>query len=193
MRFVLVILSGIAMVMTESCSLASKIERTTAKNLSKGPYDAIIVPGYPYRDAKYPELFITRLYYAKELYDKGYARNIIFSGAAAHTPYVEGILMKTFADSLGIPAEHTFSETEALHSNQNAHLGYKKARQLGFKKVAIATDPYQFSYMLLLRGLFAPKTRLLAFTPDRMGFYIRPLPVVDTTTAYIKDFVNRID
>ncbi len=167
----------------QSCSLAKKVERTTARNLKSAPYDVIVVPGYPYRDAKYPELFTTRIFYAKELYDKGLARNIIFSGAAVHTPYVEGTIMKIFADSLGIQKEHTFSEVQAEHSHQNARLGYKMARELGFKKVAIATDPFQFSYMTLLRGLFAPRTKLLSFHPNKMGYYNQTLPNIDSTAA----------
>ncbi len=178
-------------VFLSSCSLATKVQKTSARNIAKGPYDAIIVPGYPYRDAKYPELFTSRIFFAKELYDKGIAKNIIFSGAAVHTPYVEGTLMKTFADSLGINPNHTFAEVKAEHSNQNALLGYRMAKRLGFKKVAIASDPFQFSYMILLRGLFAPKTRLISFPPSQMGAYLKPLPDIDTTASFLKDFKDR--
>lgn len=174
-----------------ACSLATKVEKTSARNIAKGPYDAIIVPGYPYRDAKYPELFISRIHFAKELYDKGITKNIIFSGAAVHTPYIEGTLMKTFADSLGVNPNHTFAEVEAEHSNQNASFGYRMAKRLGFKKVAIASDPFQFSYMILLRGLYAPKTKLISFPPSQMGAYIKPLPVVDTSSSFLKDFKER--
>lgn len=188
MRIFFLLVLSITLLAFQGCSLAQKVEATTLRNLKNAPYDVIVVPGYPYRDVKYPELFTTRLFYAKELYDKGLARNIIFSGAAVHTPYVEGTIMKIFADSLGISSTHTFAETVAEHSHQNARLGYKMARQLGFKKVAIATDPFQFSYMTLLRGLFAPRTKLLSFHPNKMGYYNQQLPAIDSSTAFKKDF-----
>jgi len=49
-------------------------------------------------------------------------RNIIFSGSAVSSPYVEGVAMKIIADTLGI-RRPTFSETKAEHSTENAYYG----------------------------------------------------------------------
>lgn len=168
-------------------SLTKLVTRLNAKHLKQAPYDVIIVPGYPHRSATYPELFTTRLFYAKELYESGVAKHIIFSGASVHTPYEEGKIMKEFSKALGIPAEKTFVEPEALHSWQNVKYGKRLAKKLGFKKIAVATDPFQLSYMRLL----APGMPILSFTPDTpsMRRYMQPLPEVDESKAYIKDFV----
>lgn len=158
--------------------------------MKHAPYDAVIVPGYPYKtEGRNKILFNVRIFFAKELFEKGLAKNIIFSGGAAHTPYVEGKIMKTIADSLGLPPEHTFVEDKAMHSNENAKYGTKMAKSMGFKKIAVATDPYQFSYMTLLLKFFAPRTKILTFDPDRMADYNKPLPDVDTSNAFIKDFI----
>jgi uncharacterized SAM-binding protein YcdF (DUF218 family) len=158
--------------------------------MSQAPFDAIIVPGYPFRIDKNRILFAVRLHFAKELYEKGIAKNIIFSGAAVQSPYIEGRVMKIIADSLGLPSEHTFVEDKALHSNQNALYGTRMARKMGFKKIAIATDPYQFSYMTLLLKFFAPKTGILTFYPSQMPTYDKPIPVIDSTDAFVKDFAS---
>jgi len=117
------------------------------------------------------------------------ARNIIFSGGAIHTPYIEGRIMKIIADSLGIPPQHTFSEEQAPHSYQNVTYSYKLAHKLGFKKIAVATDPYQFAYMTGFLWYAAPGAGILSFLPDSMGKYIRPLPVFDKHQAFVQGFI----
>ncbi|MBL0308543.1 MAG: YdcF family protein [Bacteroidetes bacterium] len=182
-----VVAIAISLAPSRQDSLTKVVNRFNAKYMEKAPYDAIIVPGYPYESKSYPELFTTRLFFAKELYESGVAHNIIFSGAAVHTPYTEGKVMKIFSEAMGIPAEHTFVESEALHSWQNVKYGKKLAKKLGFKKIAVATDPYQLSYLRLL----APGMPILSFQPDTpsMRHYIQPLPEVDVSPAFVKDFI----
>ena len=173
-----------------SASLNAQSEVRAYKRIVKhAPFDVLIVPGFPYKQAKDSILLNVRLYWAKELYDKGIARNIIFSGAAVHTPYNEGMIMKIMADSLGIPADHTFVEPDALHTTSNAKLGKKLAHKLGFKKIAAATDPYQFMYMKLLMWFSAPGIPILTFPKDSMLRYFKPLPAVNERDALVKDFI----
>lgn len=188
LRFVFSLVMVVALF--NSCTLPERVTRANKKYLKNAPYDVVIVPGYPYKsNDQYKMLFNIRVFFAKELYEKGLTKNIIFSGGAAHTPYMEGRIMKTIADSLGLPAEHTFVEEKSMHSTENAKYGTKMARKMGFKKIAIATDPYQFSYMTLILRFFAPRTKILTFPPDQMPDYNKPLPLVDSTDAFVKDFV----
>ncbi len=175
-----------------SCSLNKTVTSSYKRAMKRAPYDAVIVPGFPYKYATKDSILLNlRLYWAKELYDKGITKNIIFSGAAVHTPYGEGMIMKTMADALGIPKEHTFVEDKALHTTSNAKLGKKLARSLGFKKIAAATDPFQFSYMRALMWFSAPGVPILSFTPDTptLRKYLLPLPVVNERDAFVKDFI----
>lgn len=179
----------------DGCTPEKRIARADKKVQKRAPFDAIIIPGYPYVTSQYPYgternriLLNTRVYWAKELYDKGIAKNIIFSGAATHTPYVEGMIMKIIADSLGIPPEHTFVEDKALHSWQNALYGKRMAKKMGFKNIAMATDPYQFSYLTYLVAIFTPGMPIITFKPERMVEFITPLPSIDSSGAFIKDF-----
>lgn len=171
-----------------SCSLDKKVERKNKKSYAKAPYDAVVIPGYPYEAEQNRELFTIRLNWAKTVYERGMAKNIIFSGSAVHTPYQEGKIMKIYAEAMGIPAEHIFEENEALSTVQNIKNCKKLAKELGFKKIAFATDPFQFAYMTILVNLKAPGTPLITFSTDSMAFYNQPLPKVDVHPAYIENW-----
>jgi len=154
-----------------------------------GGYDVIIVPGVPYQDTGYGSVMEMRIRWAQYLYNTGVARNIIFSGGAVYTPYIEGRVMCMKARRLGLPAEHIFSEERAEHSTENLYYGYKLARKLGFERVALASDPFQ--------------TFLLSEVNERFRIYdvgFLPMPVsfmravdksrieIDPAPARVKDF-----
>ncbi len=116
---------------------------------SKAPYDAIIVPGVPYDSSygKWSDIMKMRLYWGHYLYSTGIAKNVIFSGSAVYTPYIEAKIMAMYAEKLGIPKENIFLDTSAEHSTENIYYSYYIAQRMGFHKIAVATDPFQ-AYML---------------------------------------------
>lgn len=183
-------LTLVLLLLLSSCALDKRVERSNKKYFAKGPYDVIIVPGYPYyeENAPYP-LLEARMNFAKELYDKGMAKNIIFSGGAIHTPYTEAKIMRIIADTMGIPASHVFIEEKAPHSVQNVTYSAKMARKMGFKRIAVATDPFQFSYITLFLPL--GRVGILTFSPDSLQNkrYFQPLPKFETKDAFVKDFI----
>ena len=148
--FPIIALSGIF-----SCSFSDKAARKYLREAeSSGPFDIIIVPGIPFKDGKWDRIMKGRIYWSKYLFDKGIAKNIMYSGAAVYTPYYEGKIMAMYAKAIGIPEAHIYTETKAEHSTENAYYGYKKATQLGFKRVALASDPFQTK---LLQGYIRKK------------------------------------
>lgn len=125
-----------------SCGLFTDITYQRAKK--HAPYDAIIVPGFPHDPGKeINNIYKIRIFWAYHLYKNGIANNIIFSGSAVHTPYYESRIMAQYARQLGIPEQHIFTEDSAEHSTENLFYSYRLARQLGFEKIAVATDPFQ--------------------------------------------------
>lgn len=163
---------------------------TLSNNLVNGPYDVIIVPGLPYEPDKTNTLFKVRMLWAKALYDKGVARNIIFSGGAVHTCWQEGTVMKTMADSMGIKPANTFAELRAEHSNQNVYYGYKMARQLGFNKVAVATDQFQDFFLSSYIKKRLPQVARLPLPVDSFPVYSNmQLPHIDATCARVDSFI----
>ncbi|UII22964.1 YdcF family protein [Fulvivirga ligni] len=116
------------------------------KGMANGPYDVIIVPGYPY-EGQWHDIMKTRIYWAAYLYEKGITKNIIFSGSAVYSPYVESVIMKQYAMKLGVPEDAIFTETQAEHSTENLFYSYQIAEENGLKKVCLATDPVQSFFL----------------------------------------------
>lgn len=154
------------------------------------PYDVIIVPGVPYQDQGMADVMNFRVRWAKKLYDEGIAKNIIFSGGAVYTPYVEGKIMALMGEKIGIPKQHIFVEDKAEHSTENMYYGYLLAKKLGFERIAVASDPYQ-SFML---SEVHERFRLygMDFLPMKTSFLKRvdKTPIaIDPTSARVSDFV----
>jgi uncharacterized SAM-binding protein YcdF (DUF218 family) len=166
------------------------------KAVSKKPYDVIIVPGAPYDSLKgnWSMPMKARIYWSKHLFETGIAKNIIFSGSAVYTPYVESKVMALYAAALGIPPQNIFVETKAEHSTENIYYSYQMARKLGFEKIAIATDPLQarllrsYPRRIKIKADFIPMVIDSLKTMDKKDFI-----KIDTESAKVKDFVSIVD
>ena len=148
-RIGLLILSAIMLLLSGGCGrmLNNASEKAFKKGLQSQPYDAVIIPGFPYSGDKWDMILQMRIHWAHYLYAKGYTKNIIFSGAAVATPYIESKVMAEYARALGVPKERIFTEEKAQHSTENVYYSYRMAKGLGFTKIALATDPVQNTYM----------------------------------------------
>jgi uncharacterized SAM-binding protein YcdF (DUF218 family) len=193
-NLVITLLAGLLL---SSCSIINyTVSKTYNRYVSDVPYDVIIVPGIPYDSIKPNRILLARMHWAKHLYETGIAKNIIFSGSAVHTPFVEGKAMKMIADAMGIPPQNTFIEYHALHSTENVDYGLKLADSLGFKKVAVATDPFQSLFLSMHIKDRKLNVALLPFQLDSMKTFNRPLPAINYAEAYVQNFVplkNRTD
>ncbi len=170
----------------------SKKDADKLNEKAANPYDVIIVPGVPYQDVSLKTVLKARLLWAKCLFDRGIAKNIIFSGSAVYTPYIEGKVMKIYADSMGIPAEHTFAEEEAEHSTENIFYSVQMARSLGFKRIALATDHYQ---AYLLKGYIKkkfPDVEIITLSYKHINMK-NQLPEIDAESAYAGLFVSLVE
>jgi uncharacterized SAM-binding protein YcdF (DUF218 family) len=144
----LITIAFIAFFITNACGSQKYARKEYEKAKKEAPYDVIIVTGLPYGTAQEPGLIFTaRMLWSKYLFDHHITKNIIYSGAAVSTPYYEGKLMKIMADSMGIPSDHTFSEIKAEHTTENVYYGMKMAKKMGFKKIAVAADPFQIKML----------------------------------------------
>ena len=127
-----------------ACTFSAKSSRRLFESAQqKAPFDIIIVPGIQFENNRWDTVMKGRIYWSKYLFEKGIAKNIMYSGAAVYTPYYEAEVMAMYAEAIGIPKEYIYTETKAEHSTENIYYGYKKAKQLGFKNIALASDPFQ--------------------------------------------------
>lgn len=168
-------------------SCISNANNNYIKKARFSTYDAIIVPGVPFEEGKWSELMKIRVYWAHHLYQQGIAKNIIFSGSAVYSPYIEGKIMATYAQEIGIPKEHIFVESRAQHSTENLYYSYKIAQENGFKKVALATDPFQSSFLRLFSNKIGLKGKIgyvpIAFKEVKKWEMITP--EIDPSPAFV--------
>lgn len=172
------------------CTFSQYSKKSYRHAQAEKPFDVIIVPGLPYDKEKTSSVMKMRLFWAKHLYDSGLTRNIIFSGSAVYTPFIEAVAMKTMADSLGIPAEHTFAETKAEHSTENVYYSWKMAQRLGFKKIGLATDPFQSAMLRSFIKRFCPGVKAVPLVSGKLNLDTLSLPAIDTTAAHVVNFVS---
>ncbi len=175
------------------CTFSNYAEKSYAKAKKEKPFDVIIVPGVPYEKAMTTSVMTLRLFWAKHLYDSGYTKNIIFSGSSVYTHFIESIAMKIMADSLGIPSDHTFSEKRAEHSTENVYYSWKMAKEMGFEKIALATDPYQSAMLRRFLKRHCPDVKQIPIVFKLLDIDDRSLPRIDTTAAYVNDFVSLME
>lgn len=184
---VIVLLLGFLAFKLGSRAFRAHIQTTYTENIKQGPFDALIIPGIPYDTLEPSDMLKARMYWAKKLLNEGAAKNLIFSGDAVHTPYIEGCCMKTMADSMGLPPQHTFAETKALHGTENVDYGLALAKEKGWQKVAVATDPFQTFYLKEYEKKNA--VLYLPFEVDCMKTFRQPLPVIDASEARVNNFI----
>lgn len=141
MRYIwLIILCGFL----SSCFFFGPSPRKRLKQIeSIKPIDVAIVPGLPLYHGKWDTLLKSRMLWSQYLFKKGLVSNVLYSGNAVYTPWMEGPSMALFADQLGIPRKNIIIDTIAEHSTENLFYSYHQAKQLGYKTIAIATDPFQ--------------------------------------------------
>ncbi len=180
------------------CFAFSDAEAKTKKQLPDKQkelehYDVIIVPGVPYKDPKLEIIFKARMLWANYLYQNGVTDNIIFSGGAVYNSFVEGKIMKIYADSLHIPSAHTFSETQAEHSTENVYYSLLMAKQLGFKKIAVATDQYQAIIIRNFMRKNCPDVDLVLIDFKKINLITAPWPEIEPSSACMDNFVSLVD
>lgn len=156
-------------------------------------YDLIIVPGVPFDKGEWSKTMKGRIYWSKFLYDQGIAKNIMYSGSAVATPYYEGKIMAMYAAALGIPEEHIFYEIKAEHSTENIYYSYQKAKQLGFKKIGLASDRFQTRTLRrFTRKRVSPDIAMLPMVMDTMDVLFPTMidPAIDAEKAFKENFVS---
>ena len=138
-----------------------------------------------------------RVLWSVYLYNQGLAKNIIYSGSAVYSPYIEGKIMALYAEKLGVKPEHIFVESRAEHSTENVYYGTLIAKKMGFTKVGLASDKFQSRSL----AEFLPKVRRktgidvksLPMQEDLMSTMPHADPAIDYELAAVSNFVSIVD
>lgn len=179
-----------------SCSYSSRkasklLQLALAKN-----YDIIVVPGIPLYNGKWDSTMKARVYWSKYLIDKGISKNVMYSGSSVYSPYYESEVMRLYAIAIGIPQELIYTEKLAEHSTENIYYGYYRSKQLGFEKIALATDPFQAKQLSSYAKLRLNRdVGIIPIVFDTLRSMEPTMvdPVINFEKAYNKDFVSIIE
>jgi hypothetical protein len=182
-RYILLI--WIPLIILSSCITPRKgpqkqLDNAVAQHMQ---FDAVIIPGIPFANGSWDSVMKARVVWSWVLYKNGIAKNIIYSGGAVYTPFIEAYVMGLYGQALGIPKQHIYYDTLARHSTENVYYSYKLAKQLGFKSIAFASDPFQSKLLKsFTRKRFETPVYHLPFITDTLKVYqglaptIKPLP-----------------
>lgn len=170
----------IAILHTSCVFLRPSPNKLYNRAIKNSPFDVIIVPGVPYNGKEWSSAMKGRVIWGCYLIKNGIARNIIFSGGAVYTPYVEAKVMALYAEELGIQKDKILIETQAQHSTENIYYSYCLAKKCGFTKIAVASDPFQSSL-------------LMGFTKRKFQLPITHIPFVIDTLLQIDDVYPQIN
>ncbi|UXP30965.1 YdcF family protein [Reichenbachiella agarivorans] len=154
-------MSGCMVSQDNCCKLLIEAESQT--------FDVIVVPGIPYENGDWDMVMRGRVYWSKYLYDRGIAKNIMYSGSSVYSPYYEAKIMALYAQKLGVPDSVIYTEIRAEHSTENIYYSYKKSKNLGFDKIALATDPFQTKMLRsFIKKKVDPSIALIPFVIDTL-------------------------
>lgn len=181
-----------AILTLNACSFSAKTTERYLQKAKSESYDMIAVPGVPFRETGWDSTMKARVYWSKYLFDKGIAKNIMYSGSSVSSAYYEGQIMAMYAIAIGIPKEHVFTEIKAEHSTENLYYVYLKAKKLGFTHIALATDPFQAKQLKrFARVKISKHVGIIPIVFDTLRS-LQPTminPEIDYIQAYNKDFV----
>jgi len=175
-----------------SCAFSSRASRNLLEESVTKGYDIIVVPGVPFENGQWSPTMKGRIYWSKYLYDMGIARNVMYSGSAVYSPYIEAEIMALYAERIGIPVANIFTEKLAEHSTENIFYSYRKARKLGYESIALASDPFQTKMLkAFTRKKVSPDVGLIPIVYDTLRALESGMtdPEIDHQKAFEKDFI----
>lgn len=190
--FISIVSSGCTFILT-SYAFSEKTCEKYLRAASTEQYDLVIVPGVPLENGQWGRIMKGRVYWSKYLYDRGIAKNIMYSGGAVYSPYYEAEVMSLYAQAIGIPKKNIFTETKAEHSTENIYYSYKKAKKMGFQKIALASDPFQTKLLRkFTRKRVSKSVQLIPFVVDTLRKMEPTMtdPKIDYKLAFVKDFIS---
>ena len=105
--------------------------------------DALVVLGARVMPGGVPSgALLARVEKAVELYQRGLAPRLVFSGGIGVHPPSEAQVMREQAVRLGVPSEACVLEEQSHSTEQNARYSAELLRSLGARRVVVVSDPY---------------------------------------------------
>lgn len=113
-----------------------------------------------------------RVQYAVELFNRGFAKEVIFSSGYAYV-YKEPLLMKALAISQGIPSDAVILEGKASNTYENVEFTKEILNAKGWRKIILVSSPYHMLRASLVFKRIAKDIRVVYSPIPNSLFYSR--------------------
>lgn len=124
------------------CSLVGFLDGYGQRDRTR-PADAIVVLGARVgTDGIAGEVLRGRTLHAVNLYKRGMAPKIIFTGGVGAHPIPEARAAATLARERGVPARDIILESRSTSTWENARYTASICRERGWSRVVVVSDPY---------------------------------------------------
>jgi uncharacterized SAM-binding protein YcdF (DUF218 family) len=136
------------------------------------PADAILVLGAAAYDARPSPVFQERIRHALDLYRRGYADTLVFTGGYGYgARFSESQVARRYAMREGVPAEAILIETLSRTTYENLREARALMLERGLHRVIVVSDPLHMARALRLArrlgidavGSSTPSTRFRSF------------------------------
>ncbi len=139
-RRVLIVVAGV--LTCGVCGLAWVVDRFGQRERAEAA-DVVVVLGARVLPGGEPSGALwARTEKAVELYRRGVAPRLVFSGGVGTHPPSEARVMLGLAVKLGVPAEACVLEEESHSTSDNARFTARLLREAGARRVVVVSDPY---------------------------------------------------
>lgn len=136
------------------------------------PADAILVLGAAAYDARPSPVFQERIRHALDLYRRGYADTLVFTGGYGYgARFSESQVARRYALREGVPADAILIETLSRTTYENLREARALMLERGLRRVIVVSDPLHMARALRLSrrlgidalGSSTPSTRFRSF------------------------------
>lgn len=115
------------------------------------PADVIIVLGAAAYDARPSPVFAERIRHGIDLYQRGLAKHLIFTGGFGNgARFSESQVAQRYALKHGVPRQAILIETRSRTTHQNLQQAAALMKAHGFKRAIIVSDPLHMARALRL-------------------------------------------
>jgi uncharacterized SAM-binding protein YcdF (DUF218 family) len=115
------------------------------------PADVIIVLGAAAYDARPSPVFAERIRHGIDLYQRGLAKHLIFTGGFGNgARFSESQVAQRYALKRGVPRQAILIETRSRTTHQNLQQAAVLMKAHGFKRAIIVSDPLHMARALRL-------------------------------------------
>ncbi len=173
-----------------SCGISQRSVKEQYNSVASNKYDAIIVPGVPFHGENWQMTMQIRVHWSNFLFKKGIAKNVIYSGGTVYSEYNEAKVMALYGAALGIPSGSIYVDTLAEHSTENVYYSYQVAKKQGFKRIALATDPFQSGTLRSFIKKHDLPIDLIPIVFDTIGKIDKYEPEINADLAKEDNFVS---